>query len=112
MKISYSVYEDNGGGVHMIVNSNGERHVFTGLEYVPEPGIVIEMVEQLHENHDAWKMWDGWEGEEPEEDVIAYIEENDDEIAWGEDGSLKTVDYYRAGYAGRTALNLKEDPED
>lgn len=112
MKPSYHIYEDNGGGVHMIVTADGSRHVFTHLEYDPEPGIVIDMIRQLKDDPSAWETWDGWEGEVPEEDLADEIEENDALIAWGEGGTIETEDFDDIGFAGRHALALSEPEEE
>ena len=112
MKISYNIYEDNGGGVHMIVNTDGERHVFVGLENDAEPGIVMDMINQLKENPNAWKMWDGWDGELSEASLADEIAENDYLIAWGESGSVEMIDCDRMGFAGRHALGLSEPGEE
>lgn len=115
--MEYRVYENNGGGVSMIVNdAQGIDHLFVGLEmalnYNGGDGSVREMIAELRHNPAAWKFWDGWDDDAiPEADAISEIIDRDTLIAWG-DGELDMrLRYNRIGINGRALLGLTEDED-
>ena len=92
--IKWTVTENNGGGLMLIVSDDGSGHKFTHSGYEYNPGTLFLDIKNLYdENNDVR----GWEGDEPE------LEYDDHEtsklIAFGKNGeiTLRVEDMGAAG---------------
>ena len=109
--ISYAVYEDNGGGVHMIItDTDGSKHLFAGLQlYSGGRGLLQGMIDELRDDPSVWTLWDGWDADEGSEDnAIDHIIEHDALIAWS-DGGEDHIDRDAMEEAGHFLLGVDYD---
>ena len=107
------IYEDNGGGLHLcILDESGDCiAIYGNWEYMEEPGILLDAVDQLKDDPDAYLSWDGNELEYIDDEDLTveklYNElEYRDLIAWTDEaGELQTIARDRMGAAGSKALD-------
>lgn len=118
----YLVYEDNGGGVHMIIrDTENNAHLFPSLEMTLNceygKGFLRELIAALHADPDCWEHWDGYEDkalpdDPPEAEIIGEIENMDgyDLIAWNDphDGDDR-VDMECIGANGKALLGITDE---
>lgn len=116
----YWVYEDNGGGVHMIIRGTANSaHLFPSLEMTLNckygKGYLRELIDALHSDPDCWEHWDGYDplpGDPSEAEIIGEIEDTDgyDLIAWSDpyDGDDR-VDMDCIGVNGKALLGITDE---
>lgn len=111
---SYSVYEDNGGGLHLAIEKNSViKRVFSGWEQDTQEGTLRKAIRAFDKDPSVVDEWDGEttanfqninaDDFEPEKEIGECI-------AWAAclDGSY-TQDVARMGFAARKALGVKAD---
>lgn len=119
----YWVYEDNGGGVHMIIRDTASNaHLFPSLEMALNceygKGYLRELIDALHADHDCWEHWDGYDplpNEPTEAEIICEIEDTDgyDLIAWNDtDDGHDRVDMECIGANGKALLGITDEDEE
>ncbi len=118
---NYKVYEDNGGGVSMVIrDAKGGAHLFTNLELALNgrygEGSVRDMIAALRADEHAWRDWDGYDplpGDWTEDEMIDDLEGSDyvDLIAWSDGDQDMRADYRKIGMAGRALLGLTDEDE-
>ena len=129
----FEAYEDNGGGLYMVIMENYDPvAIFENWE-AGEKGIMLDAIEQMKDDSSAYKMWEGdllerlnadggksvCDGFDPETGVEIYheeewtigslyneISENDEEIASGEFHSYEVYPE-KMGYNALTAFGLQ-----
>ncbi len=58
-KMTWEVYEDNGGGLYMVILKDGNPvRIFENWEYGPK-GVLADAVKQLADDPTAYEGWDG-----------------------------------------------------
>lgn len=58
-KMTWEVYEDNGGGLYMVILKDGNLvRIFENWEYGPK-GVLVDAVKQLADEPTAYEGWDG-----------------------------------------------------
>lgn len=110
---SYSVYEDNGGGLHLAIEKDGTViRVFSGWEQDTMPGNLKRAIKRFEKDPSVIDEWDGETTSSfPKIGTQDFDGEKElgDYIAWAAclDGSY-TQNVARMGTAARKALSVKD----
>lgn len=104
--VTANAYENNGGGLTLVVRNANGVHAYTGLEYPQNPGILWDMLTQLIRDPMFNDDWD--EDESLSADDVQSIMDGDDLIAELDRNGDLHLYIDRMGAAGRVALNLPE----
>lgn len=123
MKRTYEIYEDNGGGLHMVILNDGQPiKIYSGWEQGDDvPGILIDALDQVKADPAAHYDWDGdlmqeiaGRGETCTiEDLYRELTDADPYevkmIATVDAAGVLTIDRKSIGYNGMTAFGLDDE---
>lgn len=59
MKYALEIYEDNAGGLYLVMLDNDDTptKIFEKFEYANESGVLVDAICQLQVDPEAWKVW-------------------------------------------------------
>lgn len=116
MTPNYEIYEDNGGGVYMVIldEDNSPIKIFENWE-LQNAGCLLDAFNQLKSDPEAWKFWEGdlmenLAASAPEETIEHIYENLGSMVAWsGEDGEMVISPHQTMGFNASFCLAIIDE---